>query len=57
MGIYPKESNFKFEAAQIEKSLSSRKDFNLISFNKAEVDSEFSIMSFAAEIEYKETKI
>lgn len=56
MGIYPKESNFKFEAAQIEKSLSSRKDFNLISFNKAEVDSEFSIMSFAAEIEYKETK-
>lgn len=55
MGIYPRSKSFKFDAAQIEKSLSSRKDFKLISFNKAEVDIEFSIMSFAAEIEYQET--
>lgn len=56
MGIYPKRKGFKFEAGQIEKALSSQKDFNVISFNKVEIDSEFSIMSFAAEIEYKETK-
>lgn len=55
MGIYPKNKTFKFEAAQIEKALSQQKDFRLVSFNKVEVDSEFSIMSFAAEIEYKDT--
>ena len=55
MGIYPSDRNFNFEAAQIEKSLADNKDFKLVSFNKAEIDSEFSIMSFNAEIEYKET--
>ncbi|WP_029906942.1 DUF4026 domain-containing protein [Prevotella sp. 10(H)] len=55
MGIYPRNKNFKFDAAQIEKNLSINKDFKLISFNKAEVDIEFSIMSFTAEIEYQET--
>ncbi|MDU1892960.1 MAG: DUF4026 domain-containing protein [Dysgonomonas sp.] len=54
MGIFPGEKNFKFEAAQIEKSLSKCKDFKLLSFDKAEVDIEYSIMSFVAEIEYKE---
>ncbi|MBK5719652.1 DUF4026 domain-containing protein [Dysgonomonas sp. Marseille-P4677] len=56
MGVYPRKKDFKFEAPHIEKALSSRKDFSLISFNKVEVDSEFSIMSFAVEIEYKETR-
>lgn len=55
MGIYPSDKNFKFDSAQIEKHLSKSKDFKLISFNKAEVDSEYSIMSFDAEIEYQET--
>ncbi len=54
MGIYPGNKNFKFEAAQIEKSLALNKDFKLVSFNKAEVDIEFSVMSFNAEIEYQE---
>lgn len=54
MGIYPGNKNFKFEAAQIEKSLALNKDFKLASFNKAEVDIEFSVMSFNAEIEYQE---
>lgn len=57
MGIYPSDKNFKFESAQIEKYLSRSKDFKLVSFNKAEVDSEYSIMSFDAEIEYQETNI
>lgn len=55
MGIYPSNKDFKFDAAQIEESLAGNKDFKLKSFAKAEVDSEFSIMSFNAEIEYKET--
>ena len=55
MGIYPRDKKFKFNSAQIEKSLSRYKGFKLISFNKVEVDSEFSIMSFNAEIEYLET--
>lgn len=55
MGIYPSDKNFKFDSVQIEKSLSENKDFKLVSFAKAEVDSEFSIMSFNAEIEYQET--
>ena len=46
--------DFKFDAAQIEKSLAQNSDFNLKSFNKVEVDIEYSIMSFHAEIEYKE---
>jgi len=54
MGIYPSDKNFEFNSAQIEKSLAKNKDFKLVSFNKAEVDSEFSIMSFNAEIEYEE---
>ena len=54
MGIYPRSKNFKFDAAQIEKSLAQNSDFNLKSFNKVEVDIEYSIMSFHAEIEYKE---
>ncbi|MDR2954218.1 MAG: DUF4026 domain-containing protein [Prevotella sp.] len=54
MGIYPSSKSFEFDAAQIEKNLSANKDFKLVSFNKAEVDSEFSIMSFNAEVEYKE---
>lgn len=56
MGIFPSGNNFRFDPAQIERSLSRSKDFKVISFNKIEVDSEFSIMSFNAEIEYKETK-
>lgn len=55
MGIYPENKDFKFDAAQIEKSLTLNKEFKLISFNKAEVDIEFSVMAFNAEIEYKET--
>lgn len=55
MGIYPADKNFIFEASQIEKYLSENKDFRLKSFNKAEVDTEYSIMSFNAEVEYKET--
>lgn len=55
MGIFPKDKNFKFDAAQIEKSLAQNSDFKLKSFNKVEVDIEYSIMSFHAEIEYKET--
>lgn len=55
MGIYPSSNNFKFEPTQIERNLSQSKHFKLVSFNKAEVDSEFSIMSFNAEVEYKET--
>lgn len=55
MGIFPSDKNFAFEAKQIEKSLSENKDFKLKSFNKAEVDTEFSIMSFNAEVEYQET--
>jgi len=55
MGIYPSDKNFRFEATQIERSLGRNKDFKLISFNKAEVDSEFSIMSFNAEVEYRDT--
>jgi len=55
MGIYPSGENFTFEAAQIKKSLEENKDFKLVSFDEAEIDSEFSIMSFNAEIEYKET--
>lgn len=54
MGIYPGSKNFKFDAAQIEKSLAQSKDFTLKSFNKVEVDIEYSIMSFHAEVEYKE---
>lgn len=54
MGIYPRSKDFKFDAAQIEKSLAQNSDFNLKSFNKVEVDIEYSIMSFHAEIEYKE---
>lgn len=53
MGIYPRSKDFKFDAAQIEKSLAQNSDFNLKSFNKVEVDIEYSIMSFHAEIEYK----
>lgn len=56
MGIFPREKNFKFEAAKIEKSLSQNKDFKLLSFSRVEVDSEFSTQSFNAEIEYKEAK-
>lgn len=55
MGIYPSDKNFQFDAANIERALADNKDFKLVSFNKAEVDSEISIMSFNAEIEYKET--
>lgn len=55
MGIYPGSKGFKFDAAQIEKSLSECKDFKLLSFNKAEVDIEYSIMSFMAAVEYKKT--
>ncbi|MDR0824325.1 MAG: DUF4026 domain-containing protein [Prevotella sp.] len=55
MGIYPKDKNFKFDAAQIEKSLAGNTDFKLLSFNEAEVDIDYSTMSFNAEIEYKET--
>lgn len=55
MGIFPSSKNFGFEAANIEKALAANEDFKLISFDKAEVDIEFSIMSFNAEIEYKET--
>ncbi|NDV94695.1 DUF4026 domain-containing protein [Dysgonomonas sp. 521] len=55
MGIFPKNKNFKFDAAQIEKSLAQNTDFELKSFNEVEVDIEYSIMSFHAEIEYKET--
>ncbi|MDH6308978.1 uncharacterized protein YegJ (DUF2314 family) [Dysgonomonas sp. PFB1-18] len=55
MGIYPSDKNFQFNAAHIEKALADNKDFKLASFNKAEVDSEISIMSFNAEIEYKKT--
>lgn len=54
MGIYPRSKDLKFDAAQIEKSLAQNSDFNLKSFNKVEVDIEYSIMSFHAEIEYKE---
>lgn len=54
MGIYPRSKDFKFDAAQTEKSLAQNSDFNLKSFNKVEVDIEYSIMSFHAEIEYKE---
>lgn len=56
MGIFPSDKKFVFEGKEIEKSLSGNEDFNLKSFNKAEVDTEFSIMSFNAEIEYRETK-
>ncbi len=55
MGIFPAQKSFKFTAEQIKKNLSENKDFKLVSFNEAEVDSEFSTMSFNAEIEYKET--
>jgi len=55
MGIFPSDKKFEFTAVNIEKSLASNKDFKLVSFSKAEVDSEFSIMSFNAEIEYHET--
>lgn len=55
MGIYPSDKNVVFEGKQIEKSLSENKDFKLKSFNKTEVDSEYSIMSFNAEIEYQDT--
>lgn len=54
MGVFPSDKNFVFDGKQIEKSLSGNKDFELMSFNKAEVDTEFSIMSFNAEIEYQE---
>lgn len=55
MGIFPRSKNFNFNAAQIEKSLANNKDFKLKSFNEVEVDSEYSIMTFNAEVEYKET--
>lgn len=55
MGIFPRNNSFKFDAAQIEKSLAQNTDFKLKSFNKVEIDSEYSIMSFHAQIEYKET--
>lgn len=54
MGIYPADKTFSFDATQIEKSLSDKKDFKLLSFNKVETDSELSLMSFNAEVEYKE---
>jgi len=54
MAIYPSDKKFTFEATQIEKALAASADFKLISFNKAEVDSEFSIMSFNAEVEYQD---
>jgi uncharacterized protein YegJ (DUF2314 family) len=55
MGIYPGKQNFRFDATQIEKSLAQNTDFKLKSFNKAEVDSEYSVMGFHAQIEYQET--
>ena len=46
MGVFPSDKNFVFDGKQIEKSLSGNKDFKLRSFNKAEVDTEFSITQF-----------
>ncbi|MDR1883868.1 MAG: DUF4026 domain-containing protein [Prevotella sp.] len=54
-GIYPRDKNFRFDAAQMEKMLSERQDFKLVSFDRAKVDPEFSIMSFSVEIEYRKT--
>ena len=55
MGVFPSTKNFKFEASQIEKSLTDNNEFKLLSFNKIEAEDELSTMSFNAEIEYKET--
>ncbi|NDV78083.1 DUF4026 domain-containing protein [Dysgonomonas sp. 511] len=56
MGIFPSNKEFKFDAAQIEKSLAGNKDFKLKSFSEAPNDSDYLLMSFEAEIEYKETE-
>ncbi|MBD8387157.1 DUF4026 domain-containing protein [Dysgonomonas sp. BGC7] len=53
MGVFPSDKNFKFDAAHIEKSLSINKAFELKSFSRAEIDTEYSVSAFNAEIEYK----
>lgn len=55
MGIFPSGKNHQFSASQIEAALAANKDFNLKSFSEAEVDIEYSIMAFTAQIEYKDT--